>query len=113
MFGTVKLTKNANPDKYSYWRYGIGFDSRSLFLFPNFNWGQNVISFGVDNSSSVHIYNTKKDIVVFGNGPTQGVDDTAVTAAAEYSIKFCLCLHYDGSNSFLFVNANSKQKVLK
>ena len=31
LFGAVKLTKNADPDKYSYSRYGIGFDSRSLF----------------------------------------------------------------------------------
>ena len=87
MFGTVRLTKNAYPDKYSSWRYGIGFDSRSLFLFPNFNWGQNVIIFGVDNSSSVHIDNKKKYILVLGKGPTQGVDDTTVTAA-EYSINF-------------------------
>ena len=31
LFGAVKLTKNADPDKYSYSRYGIGLDSRSLF----------------------------------------------------------------------------------
>ena len=27
MFGGVKLAKNADPDKYSYSRYGIGFKS--------------------------------------------------------------------------------------
>ena len=31
LFGSVKITKNANRNKYSYSRYGIGFDSRSLF----------------------------------------------------------------------------------
>ena len=47
-----------------------------------------VIIFGVDNSSSVHIDNKKKDISVLGKGPTQGLDDTAITAGAKYSINF-------------------------
>ena len=42
-FGDIKLTKNSNPNKYSYLGYGIGFDSRSLFSFRNFNWGKNSI----------------------------------------------------------------------
>ena len=28
LFGTVEITKNAYPNKYSYSGYGIGFDSR-------------------------------------------------------------------------------------
>ena len=32
LFGTVRLTENAVPDKYSYSGYGIGFDARSVFL---------------------------------------------------------------------------------
>ena len=55
-FGNVKITKNADPNKYSYWRYGIGFDSRSLFKIPNLYWGKNVIIFWDDMSSSVHAY---------------------------------------------------------
>ena len=35
--GSVKLTKNADPDKYSYSGYGIGFNSCSLFAIPNFD----------------------------------------------------------------------------
>ena len=42
----------------------------------------------------------------------QGLDDTTLTAEAQCSInfsisnrKFCLSLHYNGSNNFLFVNA--------
>ena len=31
LFGSVKLTNNADPDKYVYTGYGIGFDSRSEF----------------------------------------------------------------------------------
>ena len=63
-------------------------------------------------SSSVHIDNKKKDILIFGFGPTQGLDDTASTAEAQYSInfsgtnvKFWLSLHDNKNNNFLFVNA--------
>ena len=35
LFGSVKLTKNADPDKYKYSSYGIGFDSRSKFSFTD------------------------------------------------------------------------------
>ena len=31
-------------------------------------------------SSSVHIDNKKKDILILGDGPTQGLDDTTSTA---------------------------------
>ena len=35
LFGSVKLTKNADLDKYKYSGYGIGFDSRSEFALPD------------------------------------------------------------------------------
>ena len=57
--------------------------------------------------SSVHIDNKKKHIFILGIGPTQGLDDTTLSAEAQYSIissrsnrKFCLNLHYNGDNSF-------------
>ena len=40
-FGAVKITKTADPDKYSYLGYGIGFNSGSLFSIPNFDWHKN------------------------------------------------------------------------
>ena len=59
----VTLTKNANIDKYGYSGYGIGFDRTSAFSFPDgVGFGQNVIIFGVDMSSSAHIGHKKKDI---------------------------------------------------
>ena len=64
MFGDVKLTKNADPDKYKYSGYGIEFDSRSEFSLPDGSMGKNVIIFEVDMSSSVHIDN-KKNIFQF------------------------------------------------
>ena len=37
LFGDVKITKSADPDKYSYSGHGIGFDSRSYFSIRNFD----------------------------------------------------------------------------
>ena len=62
MFGAVTLTKNTDINKYGYSGYCIGFDRRSSFSFPGGGFGQNMIIFGVDMSSSVHIDNKKKDI---------------------------------------------------
>ena len=51
----------------------------------------------------------KKDISVLGKGPTQGFERTLT--AEKYNIdftvsgkKFCLSLHYNGDNSYSFVN---------
>ena len=43
--------------------------------------------FGVDMSSSAHVYNKKKDILILGKGPTQGLEHT-LTAEKIYSINF-------------------------
>ena len=61
LFGAVTLTKNANIDKYGYSGYGIGFDRRSSFSFSGGGFGQNVLVFGADMSSSAHIDNRKND----------------------------------------------------
>ena len=47
------LTKNADINKYRYSGYGIGFDRRGSFSFPGGRFGQNVIIFGADMSSSI------------------------------------------------------------
>ena len=73
LFGAVTLTKNADIDKYGYSGHEIGFDRRSSFSFPGGGFGQNVLIFGADISSSAHIDNKKKDILVLGKGPTQGL----------------------------------------
>ena len=66
LLGTVTLTKNSDIEKYGYSGYGIGFDRRSSFSFPGGGFGQNVLIFGVDMSSSAHIDNKKKNILVLG-----------------------------------------------
>ena len=62
-------------------------------------------------SWSVHIDKKKKDILILGIGPTQGLDDTTLTAEVKFSINFsrsnkkvCLSLHYNGTKSFPFAN---------
>ena len=81
------MTKNVYIDKYEYSGYGIGYDRRSSFSFPSGGFGQNVLIFGVDMSSSFHIDNKKKDILVLRKGPTQGLEHT-LTAEKMYSINF-------------------------
>ena len=78
-----------------------------FFSIPNFDWSKNGIILGVDMSSSVHANNKNKDILILGKGQTKRLDNTILTAEAEYSIKFSrsqmkfsLSLHYNGNNSF-------------
>ena len=65
-------------------------------------------------SLSVHFDNKVIDILILVEGTTQGLDDTILTAEAIYlanftqsSKRFVLSLHYNGSNSFLFVNVTN------
>ena len=58
----------------------------------------------------------KKDILVLGRGPTQGLKHT-LTAEKICSVnftvtkkKFCLSLHYSGANSYLFVDGTEIYK---
>ena len=60
----------------------------------------------------MHIYNKEKDVLILGEEPTQGLDNTTLTTEAKCPIsftqsrkRFVLSLRYNGSNSFLFVNA--------
>ena len=109
MFGALSLSKNANIDKYKYSGYGIGFDRHGSFSFPGTGLGRNVIIFGVDMGSSTKIDNRKKDILILGKGPMQGLEHT-LSAEKMYSInfternkKFSLSLHYNRENCYLFV----------
>ena len=61
-------------------------------------------------SSSSHINGKRKYILILGKGSTQRLEHT-LTAEKMYSINFtehdkklCLSLHYNGTNSYLFVN---------
>ena len=86
LFGAVTLTKN-DIENYKYSGYGIGFNRRSSFSFTGGGFGQNVLIFGADMSTSIHIDNKGKDILVLGRGTTQGLQST-LTAEKMYSINF-------------------------
>ena len=80
LFAAVKLTKNADIDKYKYSGYGIGFDGHDYFSHPSGGTGRNVIIFGVDISSSTKIDNKGKDILILVKGPTQGLGKHSLSA---------------------------------
>ena len=68
-------------------------------------------------SSSVHADSKKKDTLILGEGPPQGLDGTTLTAEKKYLInftennkKFCLRLYYNEVNSYLFVNGTKIHK---
>ena len=66
LFGAVRLTKNASYDGHKYSSLGIGFDAGGFWLLlDGSGFGKNVIIFGADISSSAHIDNKKKGILVF------------------------------------------------
>ena len=87
VFGVVRLIKNAHPNKYKHSGYGTGFSARGCFSLPDGSgFGKNAIIVGADMSSSVHIDNKKKYILIDSKDPTDGLDDTTLTAEKEYSI---------------------------
>ena len=109
LFGTVELKKHVDIDLYKYSGHGIGFDRKGILSIGD-EVGRNVIIFGVDMTSSPHIDNKKKGILILVKGATQWLEHT-LAAEKLYSInftkrntKFCLSLHYNEANNYLFVN---------
>ena len=89
---------------------GLVLIEKQVFSFPGGGFGQNVLIFRVDRSSSAHIDKKKKYILVLRKGPTQGLEHT-LTAEKMYLISFtvtkknfCLSLHYNEADNYLFVN---------
>ena len=108
MFWAVKLAETDDPEKYGHSGYGEGVDVRSQFSWSNGSLFKNVVIFGVDNSSSAHVDN-EKDILVLGDGPTKGLDDTTITAEANYSINFTM--PYNGRNKFLICQCSKNISI--
>ena len=116
--GPVKITKNANTSHYKYEGYGICFDGESSFSFGNRIDAKNVIIFGVNTSNSSHSTNKTQNIYVLGKDFVQGINNTTIYAEKihktnfiEQSKKFVLPLHYNGHNSYLFVNGTQELKI--
>ena len=120
LFGAVKITKNENSLHYKYEGYGICFDGESSFSFGKnviIFGNKNVIIFGVNNSNGSHSTNQTQNIYVLGKDFVQGINNTTIYAKkicktnfTEQSKKFALSLHYNGDNSYLFVNGSQELK---
>ena len=79
-----------------------------------------VVIFGVDNSLSSHADDCKNIFLVLSEGPTDDIKSCIGAAKKKFSInfstaktKFCLSLHYNHHNSYLFVNRKIHIKKLK
>ena len=71
----------------------------------------------MDLGSSSHANNKKNNILVLGKDFVQVINGSKIYAEKLYSINFtennkkvCLSLHYNGANSYLFVNGTEIHK---
>ena len=110
LFGTVKLVINPIKSKFTYNGLGISFEGKDSWSFGS-TCARNVVIFDVDNTSSCQIDNQKNYFLVLGEGPTFEINDSFGIAEKKISInfskgktQFCLSLHYNGVNSYLYVN---------
>ena len=125
LFGAMQITKNAtDSDKNNYKGYGICFDERSKFGHTITEGGRayttdarNVLIFGADMCFTVHATNRANHIYLMGTGLTQGINDTTIYAGknfyrnfTDFGKTFVLSLHYNGDNSYLFVNGKQELK---
>ena len=118
LFEAVSLTKNNDIDEYKYSGYEIGSDIKGVFSLGN-GFGRNCVTFVVDMNS---VDNKKRDILILGEEPTQGLEGTTTTEK-RYSInltennkKSCLSLHHNGADSYLLMVQkllNLKPKTLR
>ena len=76
-----------------------------------------MLIFGVDVSFSVHATNRANNIYIMGEALVQGINDTTIYAEknlyrnfTDRGKKFVLSLHYNGDNSYLFVNGRQELK---
>ena len=124
LFGAMQITKNADTSKYDYKGYGICFDEGGQFGHTITEGGsahttnaRNVLIFGADMSFSTHANNRANDIYVMGELFIQGINNTTIYAEKKFyknstdpGKKFILSLHYNGDDSYLFVNGRQELK---
>ena len=127
LFGVVDADRPNNTKdhhKYTCSGYGIGFNRTGVFTQSEGNLARNVIIFGADMLGSAHVSNRTQNILVLGKAFIQKINNTTIYAERMYSPNFSaenkifvLSLHYNGDNSFLFVNGKKvislKLRILK
>ena len=119
-----KLLQKFDTSKYNYKGYGICFDEGGQFGHTITEGGRahttnarNVLIFGADMSFSVHATNRANNIYVMGKELIQDINGTTIYAEENFyrnftdpGKKFVLSLHYNGDNSYLFVNGRQELK---
>ena len=126
LFRAMQITKDATDNSENNYKvYGICFDEGRQFGHTitengraHTTNGRNVLIFGVDMSFSVHATNRANNIYVMGDGLTQGIHDTTLNVEKNYwrnftdpDKKFLISLHYNGDDSYLFVNGRQELKL--
>ena len=124
LFGAMQITKNTDANKYHYKGYGICLDESEQFSHTITEGGRAhttltriVIIFGADMSFSKHANNKRNNIYVMGKDYVQRINDTTIYAEKMHyrnvtylGKKFMLSLHYNGDDSYLFVNGRQELK---
>ena len=117
LYGAMEITKNSGASKYACKGFGICFDEGGTFSKENINNRRNLLIFGVHESSLLHANNKANNIYVMGDLFVQGINDTTLYAEKVYSQnftqaskQFVLSLHYNGDDSYLFVNSKQELK---
>ena len=97
LFGATNVVKNSDKLKYIYSGYGKTFDSGSSWSFDN-DFARNI----------------KNNFLILSEGPTFGINGSFGSPEKHFDInfskvstKFCLNLHYNHDNSYLFVNGKN------
>ena len=105
-----QLTRNADKSKYIYNGRGRAFDGAGKWNSCN-DYARDAVTFGVDNTSSSHANNRKNNFLALGEEPTYEINGRVGTPENKFSInfskvktKFCLSLHYNRDNSYLYMN---------
>ena len=118
LFGAIDIVENSSDSsKNKYEGYGICLDEGGSFTSGNITNGKNVLIFDPDMSFSSHSTNKANNIYVLGKDFMQEINGTTLYAEKIYKInftepnkKFVLSLHYNFSNSYLFVNGTQELK---
>ena len=124
LFGAMQIPKNSDTSKHNYKGYGICFNEGGQFGhtiteggFAHTTNARNVLIFGADMSFSTHANNITNNIYVMSEIFIQGINDTTIYAEKKFyrnftdpGKKFMLSLHYNGDDSYLFVNGSQELK---
>ena len=110
----TSIAKVSVKEKWVFSCYGIAFDGKGMRSCGS-NYTKNVI----DSSSSSHADNCKNNILALGEGDLLGINGSFGATEKKFSIDFskaktkcCLSLHYNGDNSYLFVNGKELFKFI-